>query len=218
MRTLRSFLIVAVIGLLAINACKDRIFEDPSPSDQLEQSRGAELRATLLKLSRKDQILEYNNLTHHQKYYVWRDKVNQVLTTDLNRQQKLSVQELYEYISPEFFDGGEAKFLADGFIKNWLQKAIHEFAPHELNMMLGRLEDYVPTTKIGKPSTARDNGGGGGTDPEPPAPDCHCKNALINSCEFYRMECENGAENCNPTQDGCGFLWQENCRGRCVEN
>lgn len=215
MQTLRSFLIVTVITLLTINACKKRVFEDPSPIDQIDLSRGVEMRKSLSKLSRKDQILEYNMLSHHQKFDVWKDKISQVLTTDLSRQQREIIQELYEYITPVLFEGNEAKFLSNNFVQQWLTKAVREFSPHELNMMFGRIEDYVPSTKNGKSAADRDNGGG--TDPEPPAPNCHCKNTLINSCEFYWMECENGAENCNSTSTGCGFLWQENCGGRCVD-
>ena len=72
----------------------------------------------------------------------------------------------------------------------------------------------VPSTKNGKSVADRNTGGG---TPEPPGPDCHCKDTLINSCEFYWMECVMGADNCTPMPHGCGFLFMQSCGGRCKD-
>lgn len=215
MQRIRLFLILSfTISILIIYACRENFFEESVSNTEMALSKGAELRRHLSELSRRDQIIQYNKLSPSQKCDVWRNKISQVLQTELSNQQRLIVQDIYEHISPAFFDIDESQLLSDNFIEDWSVEAVRVFAPHQINMMFGRIEDYVPSTKNSKSVSDRNNGG---STPEPPGPDCHCKGTLINSCEFYWMECVSGVENCNPKPRGCGFLWQQPCSGRCVD-
>ncbi len=157
--------------------------------------------------SQSDQRLAYNLLTPAEKATLWKLKLTDILKADtLNEEQRAHIEKLSSYISASIFENANEKDLkVVSFAKSWCLDGLNYFTKEEIvNIAFNVGNTNVDKTNSVTVSSSLKTAPGG-----PPKVNCNCCSSSAFSCN-----------SCDATFDckkvvSCGFLWMNECDGRC---
>ncbi len=166
------------------------------------------LRQSILDKPNMDQMRDlYRSYTSQQKKIVWQDKINQVIELGSWNSSQLSLlQELKVKIDNFSFElnAPDADNVRLDF-ENWSNAALSVFTKVQIYNIVAVPNDF---NNIDAPM------GAGGNN------DCECNKGSVVSCVFNLVSGCNKAACVPPNgaSDGCGFLWNFKCDGKCIED
>ncbi len=173
--------------------------------------------------NRQKQVVAFQALSPEQQYKVMSEKLDQILTQKMPREQRTLVEELKNKLTPNAYSKGNKEF--QQFIENdWLKRAMNVFTTEELRVLFGRIEDvniegsghinleHPVQTVV---SRADDNHKHMHTGQTQETYHCDCNLTSVFGCGLDLVctdtECHAHGDN------GCGFLWLYRCEGLCCD-
>jgi hypothetical protein len=147
------------------------------------------------------QKVSYNLMSDINKSLSWKQHLNLYLGDKmLSHGQKEIIQYFKNVIVPDIFKSKQAgqEFLSRKDISELLYTAKKEFNIGQIYKIFGTLSTDKETVNF----------------EEAPGSRCYC-NASQDFCEGANVHCYQNMWNCTVTPNGCGWLWIQECNGRC---
>lgn len=141
----------------------------------------------------------YNLLSAGNKSEIWKQHLQNYLTDkSLSNFQKEIVGSFISVISPEIFMSRETgrAFLAKEEVAKLVYTSKKAFTINQIYNIFG---------KLGGETTSFE---------EDPGSGCTC-NASSSFCSGQNVTCINSMWQCTTSSSGCGWLWLQECNGRC---
>lgn len=188
---MKKFISTFCVAFLLLLSCTKN--EDISNTNDVNQQK---VNMTLNEKDYETQKSMYNLLSASEKYFIWDNKVNDLLKDEkLNNSQKSVLLDLKNNLSVTIFDSeslnDEAEIFKNVYAVNFLKKANKHFT-----------SDYVLSNLFSLSKIYTGEGS------------CTCSNDSSVTCGIGTgINC--GAAVCKATTSGCGFLWDYACNGRC---
>lgn len=153
-------------------------------------------------MSRDEAIKFYGSQSPEVKSEIWLDKIDQTFTFGWDDKQRAHLEELRLHITSDFFKDDITSFEKfRGYTNDWRTRGSSFFNKADLKVILTQLNDFRQE-QFSLNSAARLATLG-----------CECKRS-DDWCVGTTTTCK--MSSCYMSSWGCGWLWNYNCNGNCV--
>ena len=169
-------------------------------------------------------IAIWNSVSLENQYSIWKEKIEQVSSQQLKPEWIPLFQELRSNFSFQLYTQANGDLNNSAYLSNWIDRFSVLATEDERYFTIGSLYDYDANSntilnKFIQQSKDSDVLSGSSQKIEnrsqPGAGhDCDCKWTNCGSDEYCCKP--SGTTGCNPTRNGCGFLWQQGCESFCL--
>ncbi|MFT4523173.1 MAG: hypothetical protein ACI8ZN_002125 [Bacteroidia bacterium] len=180
----------------------------PFPEDENKSnSQSSQLaRADLQDYNQEEIRKILRSISLKQRYNLWMDKLNQVLTTDLTESQRGAILEMIGFMSESTFEweGEDYNYFTKTYLPVWYNNYSSHFSQQEGTSIFYNLIDFDPWLN----DIANKSG---------ETPKCNCdQSSFLGSCQFSGSICSE--YDCGKNSWGCGFIGLFNCNGMCEKD
>ena len=200
-------------AFLLFDSCKPEIILTPVKNKK--ESIGIvkssmTLREQLMSMDVSTRKETYRNPSEEQRKTVWIEKFNIWLELpQFDSLEKIHIQNLVDFINNHSFEFSEEESqIVIDYCTDWNNYAMNVLGWSEEFTLMAVLTLFTPQEFEDAKTIKEPGGGGGGTK-------CHC------AYSFFGCYLGGDGDTCSrdiPCEAvyGCGFLWQDRCRGICI--
>lgn len=229
MRKNLFYVFISNISAFGVSSCSDQddmVFSCDESVNLWAKENIAEIRemnrAEWKTLPASKKRAAYVAFTPQQKISFWKEKLTNVMSMDWTKEEQAHIKLVYDFVNehPDFFGGdgltGEQLNVLDLFFYKWVDVAQNEFGWDM--KLIAAIAAYggdfeIDASTKGRKRVVTDIF----DDRLDDMNSCHCNTGMLS--DFCNVTGEGMCEDvkCEGSDWGCGWIWLDDCNGRCSE-